>query len=502
MDEVVTPSTETGLATKGFSALRWNAFGAGARALCQLGITAILARRLGPAPFGVVAGALVVISLVNLYADGGIGAAIVKIPVCDDFVLRSAFTFQLMIGIAGSLTIALLATSASSLLGQPMLPKVLRILSLFFVIQAFGDTSECVLRRRLEFRRLQLSYVGSYLVGYGAVGVPLAFHGAGVWSLVYAQLIQAFLYSLSTYLMVRHPIRPTMRPTMEMFRFGAAVMSVNTANWVLSNADNVCVGRSFGAIGLGLYSRAFNLVYAPIQSVVVTAQQVLFPVYARASLSGDGMRKTYLSSVNGIGLCLLPTFLATASVPRTIILGLYGPKWVGAIAILVPLALSMPFFAVMGMAGPVLWGRGEAFREFRTQAFVALVFGLALVLAARDSPVTVAWTVLGVNVIRCIFMTVVAMRTLNVRAGDIYRCLKGPVVLGLAAALAVRTVDQTIGAFEVHPVTQLVALLVVGIGCICAGLWQFPALFIIKESRPYFRRITWIAEHLDRAGVM
>ena len=473
------------------SALRWNAAGAGIRAVCQLGITSLLARELGPRPFGIVAAAIIVISAANLFATGGIGAAIVQAAVVNDLVLRSAFTLQMAAGIACAATITLLAEPAGRVFREPALPGVLVVMSSYFVVKAFGETSDSMLRRRLDFRLLQCTSIGSYLIGYGGIGLTLALVGAGVWSLVMAYLGQAAIYSALTYWIIRHPTRPLFRTTSALLRFGASAMSVNAANSFLANADNFVVGRFFGTVGLGLYSRAFNLIYAPIQGVVVTVQQVLFPIYARASTDGASVRDTYLSSVNGVALCMVPTFLSASLVSETVMLGLYGAKWAGAAALLVPLSLSMPFYAVMSMAGPVLWGRGEAFREFRIQAIVALSFGGGLAIALRHSPSAVAWTVLGVSAARAVLMTLVVAKTLEISRGDFTRCLKGPLVVGIVTSVTVRALEEALSAWSVGAEARLVVLAAAGTGCVAVALRHVGNRLLIDESLSHLARFRW-----------
>lgn len=486
------------LAARGMSALQWNALGAGVRAVCQLGVTSLLARELGPGPFGIAAAALIIVGLANLVADGGIGAAIIQAEAVDDLVLRYAFTLQMAVGVAAAGTITMLAEPAGRLFGDPALPDVLVLMSLYFVIQAFGETADSMLRRRLEFRLLQGASIGSYLLGYGVVGLTLAFRGAGVWSLVIAHLSQAVIYSAAAYSMVRHPLRPRIRPSPGLLRFGASAMSVNMANWALSNADNFVVGRYFGTVGLGLYSRAYNLMYAPIQGVVVTVQQVLFPIYSRAGKTGASVRNTYLSSVNGIALCMFPTFLSAALVANTVVVGLYGPKWTGAAAMLIPLSLSMPLYGVMGMAGPVLWGRGEALREFRIQAVAGVLFAVALVVAVRESPVAVAWTVLGVSTARAVLMTGIAMKTLDIPRTDLVRCVKGPLILGLFTALVVRGVDEILSRGSVPAEVRLLALTTAGAGCVAVAVGRAGSRLLIEESLSRLVRFPWIRRREGR----
>src|SRR5437773_1686678 len=50
----------------------------------------------------------------------------------------------------------------------------------------------CLLRPELQFQSLALIETTSYFVGFGIVGISLALSGHGVWSLVAANIVQAF----------------------------------------------------------------------------------------------------------------------------------------------------------------------------------------------------------------------------------------------------------------------------------------------------------------------
>jgi len=63
------------------------------------------------------------------------------------------------------------------------------------------------MKREMRFRNIQVAQVCSYLIGYAAVAVTMAFAGYGVWSLVAAQLTQPLLYSLIAYVNVKHSLR-------------------------------------------------------------------------------------------------------------------------------------------------------------------------------------------------------------------------------------------------------------------------------------------------------
>ena len=81
------------------SALKWNYFGVAVRSLSSLLIGVVLARLLGPRPFGLVAVAMLIIGFGNLLADFGFSNAIIQRESISDEDVRFVFTCQVLLGV-------------------------------------------------------------------------------------------------------------------------------------------------------------------------------------------------------------------------------------------------------------------------------------------------------------------------------------------------------------------------------------------------------------------
>ncbi|MDO8577773.1 MAG: oligosaccharide flippase family protein, partial [Dehalococcoidales bacterium] len=92
------PHDRRNLSDRSLSALKWNYVGVAAKILAQLLIGVLLARLLGPEPFGLVAMAWIIIGLGNLLADFGLGAALVQRKEITDLEVRYVFTAQVIFG--------------------------------------------------------------------------------------------------------------------------------------------------------------------------------------------------------------------------------------------------------------------------------------------------------------------------------------------------------------------------------------------------------------------
>ncbi len=456
------------------SALRSTYLGFMTRSVVSFFVGIILARILGPKPFGQLAAASLVFGLANQVADAGFGSALVQAKELREVQIRFAFTIQLLIGLTMTIAVICFAPYVALLFHDPALPGIMRIIAPLFVLQAFGQTSTGLLKRKLWFSKIQKAQVSSSILGFLIVGVPAAFCGAGVWSLVAAQLVQSLSYSAQVYASVRHSALPTLSgPGLSLLRFGTAITACNIVNWSITNLDNTVVGRVFGSTSLGLYSRAFDLANVPAAGIVSTCQQVLFASCCRAGGRLDTMRRAYLSCLSAVAIIILPMFWSMAACSSTIVLGVCGPKWAAAAPLFRPFALAVTLHALMALAGPILGAANYVKRELRAQIvslfFAALVFGVLV----RYSATAVAWGVLFAYGIRFCVATLPTLRLLALGWIDVFRVLGGPVAMATVTAGVAFATDCLGTHYAVQPAWRLALLTVVGASTVFLMLGVF-----------------------------
>lgn len=470
------------LAESTLAALQWNYAGALTRTVCQFAVVVVLARILGPEPFGVVAAALLVVSLGNLVADFGLGAALVQRKSISEEEIRYVFTVQVLIGIALTVVVASSSGLVARVFGQMDLVPVVRVLSLMFVTQALGQTAFSLLRRQLAFKGLQLAQVLSYILAFVLLGIPMALLGFGVWSLVIAQLCQVALYASLAYLQVRHSLRPLLRfSDASLFGFGFKVVGTNVLNWSIISLDSLFVGRFFGMVELGLYNRAYTLLVTPMNNIVIVLQGVLFAASSRSQDEDSALKRGYLAAVGAMALVILPVFGTVAFVPRTVIEGLYGARWVSAAPLLVPLALAVCFHAMMAVAGPVVLGKGRAGKELTVSALVAVLFLAVLLVTSQMSVVALAWGVFAVYVVRFLLMTSVVLRLVGGSWREVLQALRGGLLTFTATAPIVLGVDTILGLIGTEPFLRLLAATAAGAAMVALLLVALPRLLFAKE---------------------
>jgi len=402
------------LTSKSITALKWNYLGRLISLSLQFAIGIILARLLGPEPFGLVAIALFVQGLGNLFAEGGLGSALIQSQDISEHDIRSVFSTQILIGIILSGAVAGTAPLMAAFFNEPNATPVIMMMALSFIIQAIGQTSNALIRRNLEFKKIQIISLISYSIGYLGFGLPLATLDYGVWSLIAAQLTQVSINALSTYFSHRHPILPLVSPNnCRYLRFGTAMTLNNITSWGISNLDTAIIGRSFETATLGVYNRVFNLVNMPMYAVTSSMQSVLFSAYAKSQNNQVILQRTFIASTSIMALLFFPIYGAMAAIPDLIIPTLFGDKWQAAIPLMIPLCFAMAVNAMLAMSGPLLSAIGLPHIELKAQLLTLLISIPSLILAAQESVLTVAWTLLGTYILRLLLLVTATLRAIG-----------------------------------------------------------------------------------------
>lgn len=468
------------LTNRGLRALRWNYIGVTTRAVAQLVAQLTLARMLGPDVFGIFALVLLSIGVGNILAEMGMGAALIHKQELTENDARRAFTRLFLASALVTVALFAVATPLADYLGDERISAVLRCTAPAIVIQALGVTSLSLLRRDLAYKEIQIVQTASYAFGFMIVGVASAALGAGVWSLVFASLSQTTSATTCYYFLRRHSIKPEFSSDRgKLNKFARRALLTNIVNWVVENLDNLLVGKLFGSAALGLYSVSYNFVRAPANHLVIGVQSVLFPLSSRSQDNVAGLRVAYLVAVSGVALAVFPVFVGIAAASGTISDALLGSGWGGVSALLTPLALSMPLYAMAALAGSLLWGRGAVGLELKIQAATAAILVAAIFLVGRNTVNDLAWAVFGVYSLRFVGMSAAVLNELRLPVVELLRALRGGGLGGVFVCACLLILDPLLSG--IGPGLRLLAeISTAGLGVVLM-IGIFPRLMLSAD---------------------
>lgn len=458
----VTQSSDN-LAKQSVGAALWGFAGSGLRIFIQFSAQIALARILGPEPYGLYAMGVMVIGFSLFFTDIGITYQLIQKKEITAHDQRFAMTWQVLVGITLSLVVAISAKALAAFFNNQEVVPVIHGLAIICFLQAGSLVSTNLLRRRMDMKHIQLAQAGSYFVGYVLFGIPLALTGFGVWSLVISWIVQASVNLLMLYNYARHPLSPLLwyDGARAASGYGGLVFLTNATNWLIGNIDRIIVGRYFATHAIGIYTTAYNFMSYGTSALHVVLQSVFFSTAAK--VQGDNLRlgRACLVLVEAISVFALPVFAWVAAVSGPLVLTLYGEAWRDASEVLRPIALAMPMLLFLGVATPVLWNSGKGRQEFLFQLPLVFLWAATAWVAAQWSVMAVAWTVLGLFVIRTGIFLFLISRAIDLRLSVWARRFFPGAVLSLVITTSAVLIDRVLQEVLTKPSLLLLLNMVV-----------------------------------------
>lgn len=425
---------EKDLGARTLSALKWGYGGAAARALAQLVVQMLLARLLGPEAFGQAMATFLVLGIGWILSEGGFGSALIQKAELSDEDVGHALGWVLLLSCTMGALVMLAAPWLADWLGGPALTPLLLASGALIPLQAVSNIPASLMRRNFDVRRSQFIYIGSYVLVYGVVGLPLAWAGAGAWSLVTAAGLHTLCNLAGSYWVVRHTLRPRLRGAGGLARFGLQVTGANVMGWVAENTDRLLVNRFWGTAALGEYTAAISLSRAPAGLLVSAAQSVTLASASRLQDDPTRLGRSYLALLSLIILVTGPVFTLMALHAQALVDLLYGPRWAHTGLLFAAFCASLPFYSVLSVSGPVLWAINAVRQDLYTQVFSFVAMAAGFYALSSWPLAQVVWLVPLIYLLRSAWIYRALAVHLQLRHRRSLRAVAGGVALSALAA--------------------------------------------------------------------
>ena len=426
--------------------------------------TAILARLLSPAAFGMVAMITTVIGLLSVLKDAGLSMATVQREKISHAQVSNLFWLNAMISAVLGLAVVGSAPLISWLYRTPQLMGLTMALSVTFLLDGLTVQHMAILSRQMRFKDVAWVEVGSMLFGQ-AVGIFMALYGCGAWSLVGSVVGTSLCGLAMTWGLCRW--RPRMwtprTGTRSLVAFGASVAAANCLSYLTRSVDNLLIGRFYGAESVGLYSRAAILLRRPLDQLMGPVGSVVLPMLSRLQGEPERYRRTFLQIYESIALIGLPFTSLILVLARPIVLVLLGPGWESAAHIVAAFSVAT-LFTPLAVAAYWLFesqGRGK---ELLVTSLILSPLAVASFFAGLPwgaVGVAIAVSVSGM-LIRLPILFHVAGRTGPVSRKDLWAGLARNLVSWVVVYVSVSLVLRCSGSFP--PYVQLLICAPVGLG--------------------------------------
>ena len=313
----------------------------------QFIVTIVLARKLMPEEYGIIAIVMVFISLASVFVQSGFNTALIQKNDADEVDFSSVL--YLSLGVAGVLYVIIYfsAPFISSFYTQPLLIPVLRVLSITLFIGAFSSIQNAFVAKYMLFKKLFLSSLSASIIS-GIVGIVAAYNDLGVWALVTQQLTSQLTVTIILWFTVKW--RPhllfSFKRLKKLFSYGSKLLASALIDTLYMDLRTLIIGRIYTPAMLGFYNRGQQFPQLIMANIVGSIQSVMLPALSahqdNRKRVKDMMRRAIVTS----SFLVFPMMVGMAVVAEPLVKIVLTEKWLPAVPFLQIFCISFTLWPI------------------------------------------------------------------------------------------------------------------------------------------------------------
>jgi O-antigen/teichoic acid export membrane protein len=366
--------------------------GQGCRLATQFASIAVLARLLSSLDYGYLAMVLALVGVAELLRDFGLSTAAVQARELSHEQQSTLFWLNTLAGFLASLVVLAAAPLVALVYDEPELRTIAFVLAPVFLLNGMAAQFRARINRQMRFVALSVTDVVPQVVAF-AVAVVLAFAWRNYWALVAQQLVVPVVGLVLSVALARWwPSWPRRGVAVRsQLRFGLNLFVTNLMSYGVNNSQVVMVGAAWGAVVVGYFSRAYQLMTLPLTQLVNPLTKVALPVLSQ--VRDDPPRYARIvARAQLLGLYgTAPVFLLCCGLATPLLQLALGPRWSASIPIFAVLSLGAAFRAMSQLAFWLFLSSDSTRAQRRLNA---VAYPLMVVLMLAGLP----WQGLGVAV--------------------------------------------------------------------------------------------------------
>lgn len=453
----------------------------------------ILARILAPADFGLMGIALLAMATLETFSQTGFDAALIQKKEDVESYLNSAWTIIIVRGIVLFVILYLIAPYVAIFFKSPEAKPIIQVIGFSILFQAFTNVGIIYFQKELEFNKQFIYQLSATLADF-IVTVSTALILRSVWALVFGLLAGNFVRFIASYLI--HPYRPHLSSdwgkAKELFGFGKWILGSSILIFLITQGDDIFVGKLLGVAALGFYQLAYRISNMPATEITHVISQVTFPAYSKMQGDIPRLREAYLKVLQLTAFLSFPIagliFVLAPDFTKIFL----GEKWMPMVPAMQVLVFAGLVRSIAATAGPIFHAVGTPKIDTKLQ-----IIRLS-VLAVLIYPFSNKWGITGTSfvVFLSIFISnigfsLMAIRITKCGIGNFAKTIMFPLVNATIVILFILLLKTTmgVGMLEFIIFVTIGGLTYLFMAYLSDRLFNYKIQVLIKDSIQSFRGI-------------
>jgi PST family polysaccharide transporter len=353
-----------------------------------IGSTAILARILTPADFGLLAMVAPLLKIVDSLANLGLETATVQREKLDHQQASAVFWLSLKINALVLGLMVLMAPVLAQFYQRNELTKITIALAVGVLSLCLTFQHKSLLKRQMRFEAITAIEVGSLLVG-AICAIAAAWFGLGYWALVLQIVVMQLTQSIASWFVCGwRPAKYVKSKAVDfnlraMVSYGAHLTGFRFLTRIGMVIDRILVGYLSGAGTLGFYAVAYQWAYFPFEQIYHPLFDVAVSSFSRTQHDPQLYRAYCRRGLMPIFAFSMPLLAFCFVAARDLILVLLGNQWLPAVPLFQVLAIAVFVGSMYRVTKWFYVSTGQTHRQLRWGLIHTPVMICAVAIGAK-----------------------------------------------------------------------------------------------------------------------
>ena len=368
--------------------------------LVQFVVSIVLARLLAPEVYGTISLITVFTTILNVFIDSGMGNALIQKKDADDLDFSTVFFFNVSMCSVLYILMFFGATEIAKFYNDLSLVPVIRVLSLTLIISGVKNVQQAYVSRTMQFKRFFFATLGG-TIGAAVIGIIMAYHGFGVWALVFQQIFNATVDTVILWVTVKwRPKRMFSFVRLKgLFSYGWKLLASSLIDTVYNNVRQLIIGRMYSASDLAYYNRGKQFPDLLITNINTSIDSVLLPTMSREQDNRVKIKAMTRRAIKTSTYIMAPLMMGLAFCGTPLVRFILTDKWLACVPFMQIFCITSMFYPIhtANLNAIKAMGRSDIFLKLE---IVKKIVGIGLLVSSMWFGVmAMAYSLLVVSVL-------------------------------------------------------------------------------------------------------
>lgn len=327
----------------------------------QFLIMIVMARLLTPHDYGIIGMFAIFLAVSQSLIDSGFSQALIRKQDRTEVDNNTVFYFNIVVSALLYVILYVSAPFVADFYDTPQLCPVMRVVCFGIMFNSLAVVQRALLTIKIDFKT-QAKAALTAAITSGVVGIVMAYHGFGVWSLVTQQLLNLGINTGLLWLLSKW--RPrfvySWQSFHELFAFGSKLLASGLLDTIYRNIYPIVIGKLFSASSLGHYTRAHQFSEFPSQNINGIIQRVTYPILCEIQDDDERMSNIYRRFLKLSAFVIFPLMVGLSSVAQPFVNIMLGPQWDFCGQLLQIICFSMMWYPIHSINLNLLQVKGRS----------------------------------------------------------------------------------------------------------------------------------------------